>query len=370
MRNISHAIFGAVALAGLSTTPAVSQDLTVGLLLPLTGPFAAIPATFGNEGPASALRDIFARQGLEATIVLQDTESNPRLAVARYQALVATERPQLVIGPLSATATIAIARLADDTPTFSLASLPSTDVEARLRDFPNLIAFGSIPDLQLDIVRDGLRDGSLPRASRRALVLGRGAADSLASALDRDYELIRPAQFNPEELASQVRRVDMIAGAVGPRTTQEVRRTILATGARAETIVFSPPPAVTRFALAGRLAAQAWQRSGGRSPGAVLAAARTSDRYDADRGTMELFWSILMLNSSAATQERNRDANQSDDKRAGDRGTGETTSTTTSTCSCKNANDEMVNCSDCASNQTCERKNEGTNDCTAECKAS
>lgn len=362
----------AVWLLFLAEPFAFAQPVAkVGVVLPFTGPFAV-------SAPNSFADAINAAFGGQAEVIFRDSTGQPDRALEQVRRLAEQDQVDIVIGPLGTGSSLAVAEAEISVPTISLASPPSRGLEARIGNSPFVVAFSALPDLQERILQRRL-DAGFGGSQGRAIIAGPAQRSDLMSvdvfrnAGLTDIEEVR----SPDGLLNALQAFDVVllAGITGKRTFDDVQKVVQAADLSSEVLLFAPPPFETKLVAAARIAGAAWSdltKSAGQRPSSkdYMAALRSAPRFDGERRSYELFWSILMLNSAKDSQDENRIANMSSNKRTGDTSRGENQSDGTFNCSCKDDDGEMVQCVECANGKTCKTTEDGSSTCTAECKSS
>lgn len=336
----------------------LAQEPRVAVLLPLSGPLSALLA--GDISPLEAVRTTFATVAPAVTVTLYDTQGRPDQARSLYDRAVAADRAQIVIGP----ATVAeLNALPNDlsVAVFALASADPSLVRTNLTSNSTLMFFGSLPAAQQVVALSGT-------VGQRNIVVVRDQflPPDLRDNFKRASQL-RSAN-SPDELLNILgkEKQSFVTGIVGPAELASFTRAIVAAAPNTEAVLFSPPPLATRLVLAARIASQAWLLAGNRGPQEIVAAAKgATNRWDADRKVLELYWSFSVVNPTPQLQSRIVASVRSPQRRLGE--VGRSGSTRTVDCSCRNSRGEMKKCQDCPEGRSCTVERDNSDDCDVSC---
>src|SRR3954470_3405043 len=100
----------AAVLAGSLMTSASAQTIKIGVIAPLTGPFAA-SGNYVTNGAKIAADEINAKGGVlgsKIELVIEDNKSNPTEAAAVAEKLIVRDKVPVLMGASASTATLAV----------------------------------------------------------------------------------------------------------------------------------------------------------------------------------------------------------------------------------------------------------------------
>ncbi|WP_188262969.1 ABC transporter substrate-binding protein [Azospirillum tabaci] len=146
MKTTLHTVLGAAGLAallsGTALSPAFAQDIRIGALATLEGPFAQ-SGLDGMRGVELAV-DAFQGQvaGKRIVLVKESSNAKPDVAVAKTRKLIEQDKVDIVVGPLSGGEGIAVKEYAKSVPSKTFVNGTSGAQDTTLRDpAPNFYRF-------------------------------------------------------------------------------------------------------------------------------------------------------------------------------------------------------------------------------------
>jgi branched-chain amino acid transport system substrate-binding protein len=147
MKVRTHLVVGglfALALAASTATGAFAQDIKIGLLATLEGPFAA----GGQDGMRGAELAVKAHGGMIAgkkiVLIKASSDAKPDVAVAATRKLVEQDKVDIMVGPLSGSEGIAVKNYSKSQPNVTFINGSSGAQQTTLQDpSPNFFRFNS-----------------------------------------------------------------------------------------------------------------------------------------------------------------------------------------------------------------------------------
>ena len=142
MRRASSMLAGAgFVLAALLTQAAAQEDLRIGIIAPMTGPFAqvGIDMTNGFKMYLDQTNNTFA--GAKVTPIIEDSQGKPDTAVTKARKLILEDHVQLLVGGVLAPEGYALAPVSTAEKTVYIASVPAADdlTQRQLGNYPYFI---------------------------------------------------------------------------------------------------------------------------------------------------------------------------------------------------------------------------------------
>ncbi len=134
----------ALALAASTATGALAQEIKIGLLATLEGPFAA----GGQDGMRGAELAVKAHNGMVAgkkiTVIKASSDAKPDVAVAAVRKLVEQDKVDVMVGPLSGSEGIAVKNYSKSQPNITFINGSSGAQQTTLQDpSPNFFRFNT-----------------------------------------------------------------------------------------------------------------------------------------------------------------------------------------------------------------------------------
>lgn len=117
-----------VCIVGCAPKQKASEEVTVGIVLPLTGELASYGVPMKN-GMEIALEKIRAKSGSKNLVynpIFIDSQADPKVAVATMQKLISVNGAKYIIGDVSSSTTLAMVPIADQNKVFLLSPAAST----------------------------------------------------------------------------------------------------------------------------------------------------------------------------------------------------------------------------------------------------
>lgn len=147
MKVRAHQVIGglfALALAASTATGAFAQDIKIGLLATLEGPFAA----GGQDGMRGAEMAVKAHGGMIAgrkiVVIKGSSDARPDVAVAATRKLVEQDKVDIMVGPLSGSEGIAVKNYSKSQPNITFINGSSGAQQTTLQDpSPNFFRFNT-----------------------------------------------------------------------------------------------------------------------------------------------------------------------------------------------------------------------------------
>src|SRR5579871_4202829 len=133
--------FAGAALAALIAPAAAQQELRIGLIAPVTGPFAQVGTdmTNGFKMYLDERNSTFA--GAKVKLIIEDSQGKPDTAVTKAKKLVMEDHVQLLVGGVLAPEGYALAHVSTAEKTVYIASVPAADdlTQRQLSNYPYFI---------------------------------------------------------------------------------------------------------------------------------------------------------------------------------------------------------------------------------------
>jgi len=147
MKVRAHQLVGglfALALAATTATGAFAQDIKIGLLATLEGPFAA----GGQDGMRGAELALKAHNGMaggkKIVVIKASSDAKPDVAVAATRKLVEQDKVDIMVGPLSGSEGIAVKNYSKSQPNITFINGSSGAQQTTLQDpSPNFFRFNT-----------------------------------------------------------------------------------------------------------------------------------------------------------------------------------------------------------------------------------
>ncbi|WP_207485228.1 ABC transporter substrate-binding protein [Arenibaculum pallidiluteum] len=142
MRKTIGTVLGAVGVSALLSTTALADDIRLGALATLEGPFAQ-SGLDGLRGVELALEKYnYTVAGKKITLVKESSNAKPDVAVAKTRKLIEQDKADIVVGPLSGGEGIAVKEYAKSVPDKTFVNGTSGAQDTTLRDpAPNFYRF-------------------------------------------------------------------------------------------------------------------------------------------------------------------------------------------------------------------------------------
>lgn len=346
------------------------QRIKIGLIYPENGPLGDYAA-----GVREALIDGLGASAGRVDVIAADTLARPELAVESFRRLVDQDRVDLVVGPLLEDAARAVAQVNRDygIPLVMLATDSLEALAAALDGNDRTVAFGRLPGRQEEIFHTLLKSAAFDTIPKAVQVIGRGnagrrLADVLKVSIAGGVSMLGPLEpTNEPDLIPLVAsdQAGVYVGISGMTYAERLYAALAAIdGRKRSMLLFSPPPPVTRAWIAGRVIDSYLQSSETFDSDGFMAAVRAHERYDPERRSLELFYSMTVYNATPETEAHIGETNalqrgnrSQDSGKAG-----------TATCSCRDSENKLRKCIDCAEGN-CEKKKDGTDNCSTSCKS-
>jgi branched-chain amino acid transport system substrate-binding protein len=142
VRRASSILAGAgFALAALLIQAAAQEDLRIGIIAPMTGPFAQVGTdmTNGLKMYLDQTNSTFA--GAKVTPIIEDSQGKPDTAVTKARKLILEDHVQLLVGGVLAPEGYALAPVSTAEKTVYVASVPAADdlTQRQLASYPYFI---------------------------------------------------------------------------------------------------------------------------------------------------------------------------------------------------------------------------------------
>jgi len=149
-RIVTARLFGgalvgsALALAGALSAPAQAEELRLGFIAPMTGPFAQVGKDMvdGFQMYLDEVKGDFA--GATVMLIVEDDQAKPDLGVTKAKKLVLQDKVQMFIGGVLASTGYALAPVSTAEKTIYIASIPAADdlTQRELGKYPYFIRTG------------------------------------------------------------------------------------------------------------------------------------------------------------------------------------------------------------------------------------
>ena len=150
LRTVTPLLFGgalvgsALALAGALSAPAQAEELRLGFIAPMTGPFAQVGKDMvdGFQMYLDEVKGDFA--GATVKLIVEDDQAKPDLGVTKAKKLVLQDKVQMFIGGVLASTGYALAPVSTAEKTIYIASIPAADdlTQRELGKYPYFIRTG------------------------------------------------------------------------------------------------------------------------------------------------------------------------------------------------------------------------------------
>jgi branched-chain amino acid transport system substrate-binding protein len=145
VRRASPMLAGAgFVLAALLTQAAAQEDLRIGIIAPMTGPFAQVGTdmTNGFKMYLDQANSTFA--GTKVSPIIEDSQGKPDTAVTKARKLILEDHVQLLVGGVLAPEGYALAPVSTAEKTVYIASVPAADdlTQRQLGNYPYFIRTG------------------------------------------------------------------------------------------------------------------------------------------------------------------------------------------------------------------------------------
>ena len=141
-RRAGAMLIGASLAFAVGLAPAAAQEeLRIGLIAPVTGPFAQVGAdmTNGFKMYLDEVKSNFA--GAKVTLIIEDSQAKPDTAVTKAKKLILEDHVQLLVGGVLAPEGYALAPVSTAEKTVYIASVPAADdlTQRQLGNYPYFI---------------------------------------------------------------------------------------------------------------------------------------------------------------------------------------------------------------------------------------
>ncbi len=141
-RRAGAMLIGASLAFAAGLAPAAAQEeLRIGLIAPVTGPFAQVGAdmTNGFKMYLDEVKSNFA--GAKVTLIIEDSQAKPDTAVTKAKKLILEDHVQLLVGGVLAPEGYALAPVSTAEKTVYIASVPAADdlTQRQLGNYPYFI---------------------------------------------------------------------------------------------------------------------------------------------------------------------------------------------------------------------------------------
>jgi branched-chain amino acid transport system substrate-binding protein len=141
-RRSAFALLGAsVAIAAGLAPAAAQEELRIGLIAPMTGPFAQVGAdmTNGFKMYLDQVNSNFA--GAKVNLIIEDSQGKPDTAVTKARKLILEDHVQMIVGGVLAPEGYALAPVSTAEKTVYIASVPAADdlTQRQLGNYPYFI---------------------------------------------------------------------------------------------------------------------------------------------------------------------------------------------------------------------------------------
>lgn len=354
--------------SGIGANTAFAQDLKIGLLLPQSA--GAVNA----ERVISILSEAISSSGVKVEIVFEDTGGNPALASQRFKALTSLEGVNLVVGPVYSEVARAIIPLAEklDTPLLVLTSDATGALENLYRESDWATGFGNLPQNQIQIIESEIKARGAQFSSAAVAVVGLGPeAQRIAAMVDqtvpRGWSIEGPAypksfgEPTLDEFVDVMQKDQVIVGLSHAGLADRFYETLAENDSNSSMILFQVPPLETRAYVLGRAIGWALKDIGSFDAAEFMDAIRRFERYDSDRASLELNYSMTVYRASDSAESATAEAAMN---QRGNIGSSQASST--EACSCRDSKNKLKNCIDCKP-ESCSKKNDGEDSCTTSC---
>src|ERR1700686_1190953 len=141
-RRSAFALLGASLAIAAGILPAAAQEeLRIGLIAPMTGPFAQVGADMTN-GFKMYLDEVNSNfTGAKVNLIIEDSQGKPDTAVTKAKKLILEDHVQLLVGGVLAPEGYALAPVSTAEKTVYIASVPAADdlTQRQLGNYPYFI---------------------------------------------------------------------------------------------------------------------------------------------------------------------------------------------------------------------------------------
>ncbi|HEV3396385.1 MAG TPA: ABC transporter substrate-binding protein [Xanthobacteraceae bacterium] len=141
---IGAAIAAAFALTGLGAAPAGADELRIGFIAPLTGPFAQVGKDMVNgfEMYLDEAKGEFA--GDKVKLIVEDDQAKPPVGVLKAEKLIRQDQVQMFVGGVLAPSGYALAPVSTREKTVYIPSIPAADdlTQREVGKYPYLVRTG------------------------------------------------------------------------------------------------------------------------------------------------------------------------------------------------------------------------------------
>src|ERR1700730_12370439 len=144
-RRAGAMLIGACLASAAGFLPAAAQEeLRIGLIAPMTGPFAQVGAdmTNGFKMYLDGVNSNFA--GAKVNLIIEDSQGKPDTAVTKAKKLILEDHVQMIVGGVLAPEGYALAPVSTAEKTVYIASVPAADdlTQRQLGNYPYFIRTG------------------------------------------------------------------------------------------------------------------------------------------------------------------------------------------------------------------------------------
>src|SRR6204780_5943641 len=144
-RLSGSALLSACLVFAAGLAPAAAQEeLRIGLIAPMTGPFAQVGADMTN-GFKMYLDEVGSNfAGAKVNLIIEDSQGKPDTAVTKAKKLILEDHVQMIIGGVLAPEGYALAPVSTAEKTVYIASIPAADdlTQRQLDKYPYFIRTG------------------------------------------------------------------------------------------------------------------------------------------------------------------------------------------------------------------------------------
>jgi branched-chain amino acid transport system substrate-binding protein len=145
LRRLTPLLLGGSLALGLSASvPANAEDLNIGFLAPVTGPFSQVGKDMVNGFQMYLDQKKNNFGGAKVKFIVEDTVAKPDTAVTKAKKLILQDKVKMFIGGLLASAGYALAPVSSEYKTLYIASIPAADdlTQRQLSKYPYFIRTG------------------------------------------------------------------------------------------------------------------------------------------------------------------------------------------------------------------------------------
>ncbi|MFI5400421.1 MAG: ABC transporter substrate-binding protein [SAR324 cluster bacterium] len=169
LKSIRLALWAAVLLSASWAwgAPAGAEELRIGFVAPLTGPFAQAGKDMLNGFNMYLEEQHGDFGGFRVTLISEDSQGVPATAVTKAQKLTGQDHVQLLVGGLAATEGYALAPVAERAQIPYVASIPSSDnlTQRERSKYPNLVRTGWTSSQPTQVLGQWACDQGIKRVS-------------------------------------------------------------------------------------------------------------------------------------------------------------------------------------------------------------